>query len=75
MHRLINDLSLEQKKELSAIVWLGRGDYDSFEDAMENADSVVGDGQGTAGYLEGTDLAANISRGIDKLKAEDISLI
>jgi hypothetical protein len=70
-HKFINELSLEEKRELSALVWIGQGLCDSFESAYKNAKAVAGDGDGTAFYLEGKDLARYIPKAIDKLEKED----
>ncbi len=42
---LIDDLSLEQKAELEALMWLGRGDYDldEWEEAVEAAQDEMTD--------------------------------
>ncbi len=71
---LVNNLSLEEKKELSALFWLGKGDLDSFESAYKNANKVVGDGKLTAHYLGGKDLSKYISKSLEKLSEEGITL-
>ncbi len=71
---LVNDLSLEEKKELSALFWLGRGDFANFKSAYENANRVVGDGKLTAHYLGGKDLSKYIPKSFINLSEEGISL-
>ncbi len=72
MHKLIDELSLEQKQELSALVWMGRGDFDDFESAFEYAKTLAG--RGTANYLEAKPLFEYIPDGIATLEKEDIFL-
>lgn len=70
--KVIADLSQNQKRELSAIVWLGRGDFDDFQSAYDYAKGF--DGQDTASYLEGKPLQEYISKGIAALREEGIEL-
>lgn len=72
--KLVNNLTLEEKKELSGLFWIGRGDFDSFEAAYKNANKVVGDGKLTAHYLGGKDLSKYIPKSLEKLSEEGTTL-
>lgn len=71
-YQIINDLSQNQKRELSAIVWRGRGDFADFETAYEHAASF--DGENTASYLEGKPLKKYIQQGISAVRSEGINI-
>lgn len=66
MFNFINELSLEQKAALSALVWIGRGDFADFDSANDYAKGLVGDG--TANYLGAKPLFKYIPDGIFALK-------
>lgn len=72
MHNLIDDLPLNQKQELSAIVWLGRGDFADFDSAYNHAKGFSGDT--TATYLAPKPLHKYIPDGITALKIKGISI-
>lgn len=72
MHKLIDSLPLNQKQELEALVWLGRGDFNSFESAYEQA--KLSRGEGTASYLGAKPLYKYIPLGITLLQSEGISI-
>lgn len=72
MHNLINDLPLNQKQELSAVVLLGRGDFSDFDSAYKHSKGF--DGETTAMYLEAKPLYKYIPDGIAALENEGISI-
>lgn len=70
MHQLINTLPQNQKDELSAIVWLGRGDFADFETAIDYATRFHGEDAGS--YLGAKPLFKYIPEGVEALRAEGI---
>lgn len=67
----INELSVEEKRELSAIIWLGRSDYANFEAAYEHAKGFDKDAA-AAHYFEG--IAEYIPAGITLAEKEGIKI-
>jgi hypothetical protein len=66
LYNFIDDLPDDQKHELSAIVWLGRGDSNNFEEAVR--ESQAHSPKTTAFYLSGmADLAGYLRSGVNKL--------
>ncbi len=62
----VGALSLEELRELAALIWLGRGDHESWEEALDHARQVVG--ESTAGYLLAKNKLAHWLRaGLDKI--------
>jgi hypothetical protein len=68
----INNLSKIEKKELSAIIWIGRGDFDDFDTAFNYAEGLVG--PGTGNYLRAKPLYEYIPDGIATIRAKGIAI-
>lgn len=67
----IGELSVEERRELSAIIWLGRGDFPNFESAYDHAKAF--DDNAVAGhYFEG--VAEYIPAGISLTEKEGIKI-
>jgi hypothetical protein len=66
LYKFIDGLPDEQKHELSAIAWLGRGDFDDFDEAVKH--SQTHSPQTTASYwIAKRDLAGYLRDGVGKL--------
>lgn len=70
MHKIINTLPQEEKDELSAIMWVGRGDFAGFDDAMAHASGFHGENAGS--YLGAKPLGKYLPEGLEILEAEGI---
>ncbi len=71
LYELLSGLSAEQKQELSALTWLGRGDFSEegeaeFDRALQHARGF--NGTDTAEYLIGKPLHTYLPLGLDRLK-------
>lgn len=67
----VGELSLEERRELSAIIWLGRGDYADFETAYNRA-VEFDQNAAAAHYFEG--IAEYIPAGIALTEKEGIKI-
>jgi hypothetical protein len=72
LSRLMERLPLNQKQELTAIVWMGTKNFEDFESAFKQATTF--DEEGTIEYLSGKPLYEYIPDGVNALKSEGISI-
>lgn len=68
----INDLSVEEKRELSAIVYLGRGDFRNFNEAYEHATGFDNDAVSAPDYFQV--LSVTIPAGVASVEKEGIKI-
>lgn len=68
----VSELSIEERRELSAIIWLGRGDYANFEAAYEHA-GEFDQNAAAPHYFEG--IAEYIPAGITLTEKEGINIV
>jgi hypothetical protein len=60
LRTFINDLNVDDQCELVALMWIGRGDYDASEWARALKTAQEEHNDGTADYLLGTPLLADL---------------
>jgi len=73
INSILNALSIEEKRELAAIMWLGRENYASFKDAFDYAQTAV-DEAGFATYISEKPLHKYLPAGVAKIKSEGVVL-
>ncbi len=71
--RFLKSLNISERRELAALVFLGKGHYASFSNAYSSAARHDSDGDGFAVYLTRKQLSVTIPRGICRAKQEGVS--